>query len=178
MDTFEQGALAAVRERPVGETPLRAFVRFILDRSVAWPGDGRRRVAELTRLTTASPSLNARERQIMADYTEAGGFLAEETGVGPDDIDQKISSSSKQLSNSPPDSARGPPSPSTERGGAGAEQAASQVAKRVGRDSIAGHGADTPTDSPATSAIEDRQVELAEPLRVGEDEDRDDLPRP
>ena len=57
MDAFEQELLAAVRERPEGESALRAFVRFILDRSdTAMTGDGRRRVAALTRLTTASPS--------------------------------------------------------------------------------------------------------------------------
>src|SRR6266545_4243779 len=33
MDAFEQELLAAVRERPAGESVLRAFVRFILDRS-------------------------------------------------------------------------------------------------------------------------------------------------
>src|SRR4029453_9409903 len=33
MDTFVQELLAAVRDRPAGETPLRALARFILDRS-------------------------------------------------------------------------------------------------------------------------------------------------
>ena len=47
MDTFEHRLLAAVRERPEGETPLRAFVHFILDRpDTAMAGDGRRRVAD------------------------------------------------------------------------------------------------------------------------------------
>jgi AcrR family transcriptional regulator len=92
MDTFEHELLSAVRERPEGETPLRAFVRFILDRSdTAMAGDGRRRVAELTRLVTASPSLMARERQIVAKYTDAlATLLAEETGAGPDDIEPRL----------------------------------------------------------------------------------------
>ena len=83
MDAFEQELLAAVRERPAGETPLRAFARFVLDRSDrAATGDGRRRVAALTRLTSASPSLKARERQIVAEYTEAlAAVLAEENGA-------------------------------------------------------------------------------------------------
>jgi AcrR family transcriptional regulator len=92
MDTFEHELLSAVRERPEGETPLRAFVRFILDRSdTAMAGEGRRRVAELTRLVTASPSLMARERQIVAKYTDAlATLLAEETGAGLDDIEPRL----------------------------------------------------------------------------------------
>jgi AcrR family transcriptional regulator len=92
MDTFEHELLTAVRERPVGESPLRAFARFILERSDnAMAGDGRRRVAELTRLVTASPSLLARERQIVAKYTDAlAELLAEETGAGRADIDPRL----------------------------------------------------------------------------------------
>jgi AcrR family transcriptional regulator len=91
-DTFEHELLAAVRERPEGETPLRAFVRFILDRSdTAMAGDGRRRVADLTRLVSASPSLMARERQLGAKYTEAlAVLLAEETGAASDDIEPRL----------------------------------------------------------------------------------------
>jgi AcrR family transcriptional regulator len=91
MDTFEHELLSAVRERPEGESPLRAFVRFILDRSdTAMAGEGRRRVAELTRLVTASPSLMARERQIVAKYTEAlAALLAEESGAA-DDIEPRL----------------------------------------------------------------------------------------
>ena len=71
---------------------MRAFVRFILDRSgTAMAGDGRRRVAELTRLVSASPSLMARERQIVARYTDAlAALLAEETGAAPDDIEPRL----------------------------------------------------------------------------------------
>jgi AcrR family transcriptional regulator len=92
MDTFEHELLAAVRERPAGESPLRAFARFILDRSDrAASGEGRRRVAELTRLVSASPSLMARERQIVGTYTDAlAGLLAEETGASPDDIEPRM----------------------------------------------------------------------------------------
>ena len=92
MDAFEQELLAAVRDRPEGEPALRAFARFILDRSdSAATGEGRRRVAALTRLTTASPSLQARERQIVASYTEAlAALLAEETGAAADDIEPRL----------------------------------------------------------------------------------------
>jgi AcrR family transcriptional regulator len=92
MDTFEQELLAAVRDRPAGETPLRALARFILDRSqTAAFGGSRRRVADMTRLVNASPSLMARERQIIAGYTDAlTELLAQETGASPDDIEPRI----------------------------------------------------------------------------------------
>jgi AcrR family transcriptional regulator len=92
MDAFEHQLLAAVRERPEGEPAFRAFARFILDRSdTAMAGDGRRRVTELTRLVTSSPSLRAREHQIVAKYTDAlAALLAEETGAPPDDIEPRL----------------------------------------------------------------------------------------
>ena len=102
MDAFEQeppGRGAATAE---GESVLRAFVRFILDRSdTAITGDGRRRVA-LTRLTTASPSLQARERQIVASYTEAlAASLAEEAGAAPDDIEPRVAAEAMMASIAP-----------------------------------------------------------------------------
>jgi AcrR family transcriptional regulator len=92
MDTFEHELLDAVRQRPEGESPLRAFARFILDRSdTAMAGDGRRRVAELTRLVSASPALMARERQVVARYTDAlAALLAQEAGASPDDIEPHL----------------------------------------------------------------------------------------
>jgi AcrR family transcriptional regulator len=92
MDMFEHELLAAVRDRPDGDAPLRAFARFILDRSdTAMAGDGRRRVAELTRLVSASPTLMARERLIVARYTDAlAALLAEETGAAPDDVGPRL----------------------------------------------------------------------------------------
>ena len=92
MDTFELELLDAVRQRPEGESPLRAFARFILDRSdTAMAGDARRRVAELARLVSASPALMARERQVVAKYTDAlAALLAQETGASPDDIEPRL----------------------------------------------------------------------------------------
>ena len=92
MDTFEAELLAAVRERPEGESPLRAFARFILDRSDrAMTGDGRRRIAELTGLVSASPSLMAREREVVARYTDTlAALLAEEAGASADDIEPRL----------------------------------------------------------------------------------------
>jgi AcrR family transcriptional regulator len=92
MDTFENELLAAVQDRPEGESALQAFVRFILDRSsTAIADDGKRRIAELTRLVSASPSLMARERQIVAKYTDAlAALLAEETDAKPEDIEPRL----------------------------------------------------------------------------------------
>jgi AcrR family transcriptional regulator len=92
MDTFQNELLAAVRERPEGESPLHAFAQFILDRSdSAMAGEGKRRVAELTRLVSESPSLMAREHQIVARYTDAlAALLAEETGASRDDIEPRL----------------------------------------------------------------------------------------
>ena len=54
-------------------------------------GDGRRRVAELTRLTSASQSLMARERQVVAKFTDAmAALLAEEAGAACDDIEPRL----------------------------------------------------------------------------------------
>jgi len=92
MDSFEQELLTAVRERAQGESALYAFARFILDRGDrAAAGDARRRVAELTRLTTESPALMARERQLVARYTDAlEALLREQTGALADDIEPRV----------------------------------------------------------------------------------------
>ena len=92
MDTFEHEAPGCCAGATGGETPLRALVHFILDRTdTAMAGDGRRRVADLTRLVSTSPSLMARERQLGAKYTEAlAALLAEETGAAPDDIESRL----------------------------------------------------------------------------------------
>src|SRR4029453_10047725 len=92
MDTFENELLAAVQDRPEGESALQAFVRFILDRSsTAIADDGKRRIAELTKLVSASPSLMARERQITAKHTAAlTALLAKETDANPEDIEPRL----------------------------------------------------------------------------------------
>jgi AcrR family transcriptional regulator len=89
MEAFEAQLVDAVRERAAGESVLEAFRRFVLD--------GTRRLAAeevadvivgAARLVTASPALQAREREIVADYTSAlAALIAEETGAGPDDVE-------------------------------------------------------------------------------------------
>jgi hypothetical protein len=46
------------------------------------------RLAQITRVITGSPALQARERQIFEDYTDAlAGLIAEETRARPGDVE-------------------------------------------------------------------------------------------
>jgi AcrR family transcriptional regulator len=89
MVVFEAELVEAVRARPAGESVLAAFRRFVLE------GSGRlaaEEVAEVIatagRVVTGSPALQARERAIVAEYTDAlAALLAEETGAGADDVE-------------------------------------------------------------------------------------------
>jgi AcrR family transcriptional regulator len=89
MQVFEAELVEAVRNRAAGESVLHAFSRFVLD------GSGRlatEEVAEIVsaaaRIVTASPALEAREREIVARYTDAlAALIAEETGAGVDDLE-------------------------------------------------------------------------------------------
>jgi len=72
MRFFEEGLVEAVRDRPRGEAALKAFRRRVLD-GAANLGAGERAdaIRRAERLIASSPSLRARERQIVDDYTEA-----------------------------------------------------------------------------------------------------------
>lgn len=87
MEFFEERLLEAVRERSVGETPLRAFARVVLE-SCERLGDRENAqvIAKVARLIAASPSLQAREREIVARYTQAlvQILAAEARGTGSD----------------------------------------------------------------------------------------------
>jgi AcrR family transcriptional regulator len=88
MEAFEERLLAAIRERPAGETVLAAFRRFFLaPEGVLALGEDAEATARLqgvTRVITASPALLARERQVHARYTDAlAALLAEETAQKP-----------------------------------------------------------------------------------------------
>jgi AcrR family transcriptional regulator len=82
MHFFEEELLEAVRRRKPGESPLRAFRRKLLD-SVEGLRSKERFIAIRTAAATfaASPSLAARERQIVDRYT---GGLAEIIAGGPE----------------------------------------------------------------------------------------------
>ena len=79
--------LDAVRDRPAGEPALRALERFLAD------GAGHAReagvgetIAVTARMVAASPTLRARQAEILTDQAAAlAGLLAAETGDHPDD---------------------------------------------------------------------------------------------
>lgn len=84
METFEEALVEAVRERAPGESVPTAFRRFVLDRSGRLAAEEVAEVIETAaRIITASPALQAREREIVAQYTHAlAAVIAEDTGVG------------------------------------------------------------------------------------------------
>jgi AcrR family transcriptional regulator len=84
MEAFEAQLVEAVRARPVGESVLQAFQRFVLD------GTGRLATEEVAdaiataaRIVGESRALQAREREVVAEYThELAALIAAETRVG------------------------------------------------------------------------------------------------
>src|SRR4051812_43097362 len=92
MEAFEEQLLGAVRDREPGETALAAFRRFLLTpRGVfaleAGP-EADEQLRTVTRVITGSPALLARERHVLARYTDAlAELLAAETGAGADDLE-------------------------------------------------------------------------------------------
>jgi AcrR family transcriptional regulator len=95
-EAFEQELLAAIRERPAGESVLDAFGRFILDRARQGAGrDFGKRVATTARIITGSPALLARERQIVGRYADAlAELIAAETGAAADDLRPRVAAGS------------------------------------------------------------------------------------
>src|SRR3954452_22303234 len=69
LESFEEELLDTVRERAAGESVLAAFGRFVRrPRGMLgqYDAEARERLAALTRVIVASPSLLAREEQIFA----------------------------------------------------------------------------------------------------------------
>jgi AcrR family transcriptional regulator len=83
LEPFEEELLQTIRDREPGESVLAAFKRFLLARHglLAQPdAEARERLGALTRMIAQSPALLARERQILAAYTDAlAALIAEET---------------------------------------------------------------------------------------------------
>ena len=84
METFEAQLVEAVRQRPAGEAVLAAFRRFLLDRSAGLAAEETAEAIDrAARLDGASPVLQRREREVVAQATGAlAVLLAEETGAG------------------------------------------------------------------------------------------------
>jgi AcrR family transcriptional regulator len=99
LESFEQDLLMALRERPAGETVLRAFRTFLLDGSRAGllavrgtaAAEARRRLRHRNRMIAESPALQARERQIMSQTTRAlADLIAAETRAPAGDISAMV----------------------------------------------------------------------------------------
>jgi AcrR family transcriptional regulator len=90
LEAFEDDLLAAVRERPNGESVLAAFGRFIsVPRGLLASEDPAvvEQLAAIVRVIAESPALLAREQQIYARYTGSlAAVLAEETAAPADDV--------------------------------------------------------------------------------------------
>jgi AcrR family transcriptional regulator len=89
MQFFEEDLLEAVRSRPRGESAIKAFRRRLLEGTEALAS--RERTAAITKAgdaVSASPSLVAREREIVERYTRRlADLLAAETKSDPGDVE-------------------------------------------------------------------------------------------
>lgn len=95
LEIFEEQLLAAIRERPHGQTLLAAFGEFILEPRGFLAAEDDAAAGELiavTRMIAASPALLAREQQIFARYTDAlARLIADETGSRGGDLRPYVS---------------------------------------------------------------------------------------
>jgi AcrR family transcriptional regulator len=89
MQNFEEALIQAVRERRGGESVLAAFRRFIDEGTERLASESTAVAISMAgRIVGASPSLRAREREIVADATGALALLlAEEFGCSAGDIE-------------------------------------------------------------------------------------------
>ena len=89
LERFEDEFLAAIRDRPEGETILQAFGRFLLEPRgllAAQDQQSAARLLEISRMIAQSPALIAREQQIFARYTASlAELIARETGADAGD---------------------------------------------------------------------------------------------
>ena len=88
MEAFEAELVDAVRDRPVGEPVLDAFRRFVLDSLGRLANEEAPEVvATAARLVAASRALQAREREIVAHYTDALAALIAQEAEAPADVE-------------------------------------------------------------------------------------------
>jgi AcrR family transcriptional regulator len=89
MQFFEEQLLEAVRTRSRGQSALKALRGRLLESAEGLRDKERSEaILKATELVSASPSLVAREREIVEQYTRRlAELLAEETGAEPDDVE-------------------------------------------------------------------------------------------
>jgi AcrR family transcriptional regulator len=87
MESFEASLVEAVRQRRRGESVPAAFRRFILERSGRLATqEAAEAISSAARIIGASPSLQGREREIVAASTDAlAELIAQETGAAAAD---------------------------------------------------------------------------------------------
>jgi AcrR family transcriptional regulator len=92
MESFEAQLVEAIRERPASQSVLAAFRGYVLERSRGLEtGERADVIIAAARIVNASPTLQAREREIVAHYTHAlAALLAEETSVHEGDIEPLV----------------------------------------------------------------------------------------
>ncbi len=94
LETFETELLAAISQRPIGDSVLDAFGHFVIEPRGLLAAEDKASQATLlsiTRMIATSPTLLARQRQILASYTESvAALLQEETGSSPQAIEPWI----------------------------------------------------------------------------------------
>jgi AcrR family transcriptional regulator len=90
MEAFEAELLAAVRDRPAGESIVAAFGRFVLQPRgfLAAPDEESvHYLIAVAKMIPASPALLARERQILDRYTASlAALIAADTAAEPGDL--------------------------------------------------------------------------------------------
>jgi AcrR family transcriptional regulator len=92
MEVFEIALLATIRDRGPGESALEAFRRFVLTSSVRLETkEASEVVATAAHMISASPALQAHEREVLTRYTHSlAALLAEETGASAEDLEPWI----------------------------------------------------------------------------------------
>ncbi len=90
MEAFENELLAAVRDRPAGESFVAAFGRFVLQPRgllAAQDQDSARFLTAVSKMIASSPALLTREREIFARYTASlAALIADDTGAEAGDL--------------------------------------------------------------------------------------------
>jgi AcrR family transcriptional regulator len=90
LERFEDELLAVVRDRARGESIVDAVGRFFLQPRGFLASDDPQAVArllEISRMIAESPALLAREREILARYTDSlARLIAEQTNAAVDDL--------------------------------------------------------------------------------------------
>jgi AcrR family transcriptional regulator len=89
-EAFEDELLAAVRDRPAGESITAAFGRFVL-RPRGFLGasdeDSARFLIAVSQMIARSPALQAREREILDRYSESlAALIADDRAAEPGDL--------------------------------------------------------------------------------------------